>query len=96
MQSTIEMQAHLSEMQAHLSARQEKQQILIDQDRVAIRDLISVSRSLVDSQKQTDAKLQVLAEEVRLLTETVRGHEGKIEALIDTVDRIIRRAQPPS
>ena len=95
-QSTIEMQANLSEAQAKLAERQEKQQLLIDQDRAAIRDLIGISRSLIESQKQTDMKLKALSEEVRLLTETVRSHEGKIEALIDTVDRIIRRDQHPS
>jgi flagellar motility protein MotE (MotC chaperone) len=91
------------EAQANLSERQEKQQKLVEEDRAAIRDLIAVSRSVIESQKQTQATLQVLAEkqarlteDIKALQETVREHEGKIEALIDTVDRIIRRGQPPN
>ena len=52
MQSVIEMQAHLSETlsetqaqfserQDKLAERQEQQQILVEQDRAAIRDLIA-------------------------------------------------------
>ena|SRR5215471_4846383 len=91
------------EAQAHLSERQEKQENLIAEDRGAIRDLIVVSRSVIEAQKETDAivkalgkKVDQLTEDVKALRETVREHEGKIEALIDTVDRIIRRDQPPS
>jgi hypothetical protein len=80
--SIVEMQAELSQRHAELTERQVKQQILIEQDRTAIRDLITISRSLIEAQKG--------------LQETVREHEGRIEALIDIVDRIIRRDQPPS
>jgi len=63
----------------------------------AIRDLITVSRTLAGSQQQTDANLVVLAEnmgtlvrkvdaltdKVDTLSDVVRQHEGKIEALRD-------------
>ena len=70
-----------------------------------IRNLIVVSRTLLDAQIRTDAQIarsldmiQELSEaqkhtdeKLSALIDTVHGHEGKIDALIDTVDRIIRR-----
>ena len=88
MQTVIEAQAVFSEQQAALTERQAGQASLIEQDQAAIRDLIAVSRTLVDAQVEIAAK-------VKALTESVREHEGRIEALIDTVDRIIRRDDKP-
>ena len=49
-----------------------------------IRQLITVSRTLVDAQLRTDAQIKELRE--------VQKHtDEKLNALIDTVDRIIRR-----
>ena len=47
--SIVEMQAELSQRHAELTERQVKQQILIEQDRTAIRDLITISRSLIEA-----------------------------------------------
>src|SRR5579884_24192 len=91
MQTVVEAQAELAERQNVLAERQEKQQALVEQDRAAIRDLIVVSRTLIESQRETDVRLKALAEGIKELRETARENEGKIEALIDTVDRVIRR-----
>jgi predicted nucleic acid-binding Zn-ribbon protein len=88
-QSVIESQGQLAESQSQMAQRQAEQEKLVAADRAAIKDLIVVSRTLVDAQKELTA-------DVKALRETVREHEGKIEALIDTVDRIIRRDAHPS
>ena len=96
LQSVVEMQAHLIERQDKLAERQEKHQLLIEQDRAAIRDLIAVSRTVVEAQQETAAKIDRLSEDIRLLWESSREDKGRLNALIDTVDRIIRRDHPQS
>ena len=49
-----------------------------------IRNLIAVSRTLVDAQIRTDAQ-------IKGLSEAQKHTDEKLNALIDTVDRIIRR-----
>ena len=68
----------------------------------AIRDLILVSRTFLESQKETAAQIQELRQEFRqelrqtqqALFEQQRSTEEKLHALIDTVDRIIRNQKP--
>jgi hypothetical protein len=110
MHSVVEMQAHLTgrqdklaeqqekfaEQQQKLAERQEKHQVLIEQDRAAIRDLIAINRTVVESQQETATKLNQVSENIRLLWETGREHKERLNALIDIVDRIIRRDHPPS
>ena len=88
-----------------LTETQARHDTLIEKQNAGIRDLIVVSRTLIDTattlgqaQKRTEEKLNALIDTVRehegkidVLIDTVREHEGKIDALIDTVDRIIRR-----
>jgi len=73
----------------------------------AIRDLILVSRTLVDSQGQTQVQMQQLSSTVQQLAETQKRNyqeltesaahtNEKLNALIDVVDRIIRREQDNS
>ena len=103
MQSIVETQAHLTqrqdklaERQDKLAERQEKHQLMIEQDRAAIRDLIAVSRTVVESQQETAAKMNQDSEDIRLLWETVRENKDRLNALINIVDRIIRRDHPHS
>ena len=51
----------------------------IEKQNVGIRDLVIVSRTLVDAQTRTDAQIKELSE--------------KLNALIDTVDKIIRQGR---
>ena len=53
----------------------------------AIRDLIIVSRNIVDAQIRTDA-------EIKELRESQKETNAKLNALIETVDKIIRRDNP--
>ena len=76
----------------------------IERNTAGIRDLIVVSRSVLDSQMQTTAQIQALASEmshlrdgvdqlrdgVDQLREAQQATDDKLHALIDTVDRIIR------
>jgi len=56
-----------------------------------IRDLIAVSRTVVDSQKQTTAQIDALTSDISELRETQKATEDTLHALIETVDRIIRQ-----
>jgi hypothetical protein len=56
-----------------------------------IRDLIAVSRTVVDSQKQTTAQIDALRSDISELREAQKATEDKLHALIETVDRIIRQ-----
>ncbi len=66
----------------------------IEKNNAAIRDLIVVSRTLVDSQKETTVQIQALASETRELREAQREAQQetkeKLHILLGTVDRIIR------
>jgi hypothetical protein len=66
----------LTEVQARHDAQ-------IDKHNSAIRDLIVVSRTFLDSQKEVTVQIQKLQDAQQATNE-------KLHALIDTVDRIIR------
>jgi hypothetical protein len=55
-----------------------------------IRDLIVVSRTILESQKETTVQIQALASEVGQLREAQQATDEKLHILIETVDRIIR------
>jgi hypothetical protein len=65
----------------------EEHRVLIEEDRAAIKDLIILNRSFLESQKDASAKMDRLSEEWR---ESHRATEEKLDSLIETVDRIIR------
>jgi hypothetical protein len=54
----------------------------------AIRDLIVISRTLVDSQQETTVQINALTSQMREAQQTT---DEKLHILVDTVDRIIRR-----
>ena len=66
----------------------------IEKHNSAIRDLIVVSRTILDSQKETTVHIQALASESRQMREaqqaTQQATDEKLHILIETVDRIIR------
>ena len=72
----------------------------IDKYNAAIRDLVIVSRALVDSQTQTSAQIKELREaqkdtnaEIKELREAQSDTDVKLKALIDTVDKIVRHGR---
>jgi hypothetical protein len=90
MQSLTESQVQLQLQHARLEAETEK-------NAAAIRDLIVISRSVIEAQKKTDVQIdkltsdiQKLREEDHKLREAQKITEEKLHALIETVDRIIR------
>ena len=61
---------------------------LADAQREAAQTHAQAQKELALAQRETEKKISDL-------TDLMHEHEGKIEALIDTVDRIIRRDLPP-
>jgi uncharacterized coiled-coil DUF342 family protein len=82
--TTIEnLLAALTEAQARNEAQLEAHNATIDKQNAGIRDLVVVSRTLVDAQMKTTAQIGELRE-------TQRATEEKLHILIETVDRLIR------
>jgi hypothetical protein len=70
----------------------------IEKQNAGIRDLIVVSRTLLETANAHNGTMTALAEsqnrtdeKLKALIDTVREHEGKIDALVDTLDKIIRK-----
>jgi len=87
-----------------LTDRQVHNEAEIERHNAAIRDLIAVSRTLVESQKQTTMQIEALTSENARMQEAQRKSadelreaqkvtEDKLHALIETVDRIIRNRE---
>jgi hypothetical protein len=72
--------ATVAEYQAENQARRDAE---IDKHNAAIRDLVVVSRTLLDSHERIEAEIDKLRE-AQLAT------DEKLHILIETVDRIIR------
>ena len=66
-----------------LEERFDRIELQIEKNTNGIRDLIVVSRTLVDSQQRTDAQ-------IKELRNAQQDTDAKLNALIDTVDRIVR------
>jgi hypothetical protein len=87
MQSVIESQVQLQAQQEAVTQAQVRNEAEIEKHTAAIRDLVLVSRTLIESQQKTDAQIDRLMEAQQITDE-------KLHALIDTVDRIIRNLKP--
>src|SRR5207247_11263303 len=73
-----------------LTETQARHDTQIEKQNAGIRDLIVVSRTVLDSQKQTTVQIQALTSEMRQLREAQQATDEKLHILIETVDRIIR------
>jgi seryl-tRNA synthetase len=84
----------LKEAQRELNETQTRQEAQINKNAAAIRDLILVSRSVLDSITRLGVEDEKLREAQRAseekLREAQRVTEEKLNALIEIVDRIIR------
>jgi hypothetical protein len=79
----IEQQAQFTVDIQLLKERQADSQRLVDADREMIRQLVDVTMSLAGHAQETDLRLRELAEAG---THT----ERRLDALIDTVDKLVR------
>ena len=76
----------IENMMKALTEGQVRNEAEIEKNSAAIRDLIMVSRTLVDAQMRTDGQ-------IKELREAQKETDVKLKALIDTVDRIIRHGR---
>lgn len=92
----------LTETQARHDVQIGELIVQTDKNTAGIRDLIVVSRTFLNSQKEVTGQIQQLREaqqardekydrEMAELRELHKDTDEKLNALIDTVDRIIRR-----
>lgn len=84
-----------------LTETQARHEIEIEKQNAGIRDLITVSRVILESQKEVTTQIRELRDEfrdtqrrtdaqIRELREAQKQTDEKLNALIDTVDRMIR------
>jgi hypothetical protein len=78
---------NLLAMQAENQASRDAE---IDKHNAAIRDLIAISRTLIDSHKLTASEISQLRESIAELRDRQEATGEKLHILIETVDRIIR------
>jgi chromosome segregation ATPase len=84
LQALTETQARHDTQIGGLITQVEKQNAGIEKQNAGIRDLIVVSRTLMDT-------ISKLGETVAELSEAQKHTDEKLNALIDTVDRIVRK-----
>jgi hypothetical protein len=79
---------------AEFQARNETE---IEKNAAAIRDLVVISRTLIDSHKRTEAEIDKLHDSIVELRESIaelrnrqQDTDEKLHILVETVDRIIR------
>jgi hypothetical protein len=82
--------AALTEAQVRNEAQIGANNTAIEKQNAGIRDLVIVSRTLVEAQMKTTAQIEAVSVELR---ERQKATENKLHALIDIVDRIIRNKQ---
>jgi len=81
-----------------------EEQRTIDKHNEAIKDLIRIGRIITDAQQVTNAQINEmhrgitrLTEDIAELREAQKETDERLNILIDTVDRIIRRnGKPPN
>ena len=90
--------AHQAQMVEQIAAHQGRHEKAIQELTEMHKGVVIIVGKIAEAQKITDLKLNTLTEKMNTLTETVNAHaeqqrvtEDKLHALIDTVDRIIRR-----
>ena len=84
-----EIDKHNAVIEKH-NAVIEKHNAAIDKHNMAIRDLIAISRTLIDSHKLTASEISQLRESIAELRDRQEATDEKLHILIETVDRIIR------
>jgi chromosome segregation ATPase len=88
--TVAEYQAMQAENQARRDAEIDKHNAEIDKHNAALRDLVAISRTLIDSHKLTATEISQLRESIAKLRDRQEATGEKLHILIETVDRIIR------
>jgi hypothetical protein len=95
----IEQQAQFAVDIQLLKERQADAQRMIEANSGTIRQLVDVTMSLARHGEGTDQRLRHLGEEtdrrLRELAESGAHTDRRLDALIDTVDKLARRNGPP-
>src|SRR5436853_6643520 len=79
-----------------LTETQARHDTQIEQQNAGIRDLVVVARTFLESQGEVTTQIRESRTQINELRELQRLSEDKLNALIDTVDRIIRDMNRPS
>jgi DNA-directed RNA polymerase subunit F len=91
----IERQAHFTVDIQLLQERQAETARLVEADREMIRQLVDVTMSLARRAEDTDRRLAELGtrteQRIRELAEAATHTDRRLDALIDTVDKLVRR-----
>ncbi len=94
----IEQRAQFTADIQLLKERQEATQGEIDGMKVMIRQLVDVTMSLAHHAEETDLRLRQLGQEtdrrLRELAEAGADSDRRLDVLIDTVDKLVRRNGP--
>ena len=67
---------------------QARHEVQLEKQNAGIRDLIIVSRTIIDAQQRADSKINQLTSTVDGLAGTVDGLASTVNQLIGTVDRL--------
>ncbi|MBI2149436.1 MAG: hypothetical protein HYU27_02370 [Acidobacteria bacterium] len=76
-----------------LTETQARHETQIEKQNAGIRDLIVVSRTLLDSQKEVSTQVQQVANQIQELRLAQKDTDERLNALITTVDRFIQGLQ---
>ncbi len=87
----VEQQAQFAVAIQKLEERQEATQRLVDANTDRIRQLVDVTMSLAHHLEETDRRLGVRIEQ---LAEAQAHTDHRLDALIDVVDKLVRRNGP--
>lgn len=88
MKFIVEQQAQFAADIQLLKERQEQAQKQIDENRIRIAQLVDVTMSLARHAEETDRRVGARFAE---LAETQARTDKRLNALIDTVDKLVRR-----
>ncbi len=95
----VEQQAQFAVDIQLLRERQAETQRMIDANTTMIRQLVDVTMSLAHHADETDRRFletdRHIAETDRRLREFGEETDRRLDALIDTVDKLVRRNGPP-
>lgn len=87
----IEQQAQFTADMQVLKERQAEGQRQIDENRGMIRQLVDVTMSLARHGEETDRRFKDTDRLIRELREAQAHSDRRLDALIDTVDKLVRR-----
>jgi methyl-accepting chemotaxis protein len=82
----LQLEKHSAQLEKH-SAQLERQSALLEQHGRGIRDLIVVSRTLVEAQQSTDSTIKQLIGTVDRMSNTVEGLSVAVTTLVKSFQK---------